>query len=292
MVAFIAATTIRNRYHEGMNLGLFFERIGYTGSLEPTLNTLRSIHRAYLLSVPYENYDIHLGRTVPLSVARAFDKIVGQKRGGWCFEMNGLLGWALRELGFDAWHASAAVNRAARGNLANDNHLIILVRLEGELWLCDAGFGNGLLEPIPLRAGEHQQDWMHLRLEQHGSTWVFHPDARASTISFEFTLAPRELESFQTRCTWLQTSKESGFVQSTVCIKHHLGGLLVLRGAVLTDTRGDTEEKTVLESAEQFAYTLRERFDLEFPETAQLWGKIWTRHQEWVEAQKTPTIIS
>ncbi len=268
-----------------MNLGLFLDRIGYAGGLEPTLDTLRAVHRAYLLAVPYENYDIHLGRTVPLSVARAFDKIVGQRRGGWCYEMNGLLGWALRELGFEAWHASGAVNRAARGDLANDNHLIILVRLEGELWLCDAGFGNGLLEPIPLRAGDHRQGWMHLRLDQREEKWIFHPDPRASTISFDFTLAPRELESFHTRCTWLQTSEESGFVQSTVCARHHPSGVFMLRGAVLTNTRGDGDEKIVLESAEQFVGTLRQHFDLEFPEAARLWPKIWARHQAWLEQQ-------
>jgi N-hydroxyarylamine O-acetyltransferase len=267
-----------------MNLKTFLGRIGLEGSLTPNLETLRAVHRAFLLSVPYENFDIHLGRELPLSQARAFEKTVLEKRGGWCFEMNGLLGWAIRELGFETWFASGAVNREARGDLANDNHLIILVRLEGQLWLCDAGFGNGLLEPIPLHVGEHHQTWMTLRLEQQGETWVFHPDPSTNSPSFDFTVAPRELESFQPRCTWLQTSSESGFVQNTVCIRHMPGGIIALRGAVLSETGAGGTTKTTLENADQFAQTLRERFDLELPEAEQLWPRIWARHEAWLEA--------
>ncbi len=83
-----------------MNLDAYLARIGYRGSLEPTPGTLRDLHCAHLLTIPYENLDIHLGRTLPLGEADIFSKLVTQKRGGWCFEMNGLFAWALRELGF------------------------------------------------------------------------------------------------------------------------------------------------------------------------------------------------
>src|SRR4051812_15166720 len=84
-----------------MDVNAYLERIGYHGSHEPTLATLTAIHRAHLLTIPYENFDIHLGRTLSLDLEKTFDKIVRQHRGGWCYEMNGLLAGALHELGFD-----------------------------------------------------------------------------------------------------------------------------------------------------------------------------------------------
>lgn len=73
-----------------MDVDAYLVRIGYEGRLEPTPETLYALHRAHLLAIPYENLDIHLGRPLTLSLPDIFDKLVTQKRGGWCFEMNGL----------------------------------------------------------------------------------------------------------------------------------------------------------------------------------------------------------
>ena len=83
------------------NLNDYLERIHYRGSLEPTLDTLKALHRAHLMAVPYENLDLHLGRSLPLDQMRAVEKIVTQGRGGWCYEMNGVFAWVLREMGFE-----------------------------------------------------------------------------------------------------------------------------------------------------------------------------------------------
>jgi N-hydroxyarylamine O-acetyltransferase len=74
---------------DGMDLQAYFDRIGFAGPARPDLATLRAIHRAHLLAVPYENLDVQLGRPVTLDPAHAFDKIVRRRRGGWCYEMKG-----------------------------------------------------------------------------------------------------------------------------------------------------------------------------------------------------------
>src|SRR5437868_15402114 len=96
-------------------LDAYLERIGYSGSRRPTLATLIAVHRAHLLAISYENLDIHLGRVLTLDPAQIFDKIVMRRRGGWCYEMNSLLAWALRELGFSVTLMGSTVNRAAIG---------------------------------------------------------------------------------------------------------------------------------------------------------------------------------
>src|ERR1700753_3713812 len=125
----------RRRFHmvgrlprwPGMNIGAYLRRIGLPGPLPPTLETLRRVHAAHLRAIPYENIDVQLGRPVTIERAAIFDKIVNRRRGGWCYEMNGLLGWALGELGFKVTRATGAVMREMFGQATEANHLVLRV---------------------------------------------------------------------------------------------------------------------------------------------------------------------
>ena len=79
-----------------MNLDRYLERIDFRDSPSLDLDTLRSLHRSHLAAIPYENLDIHLGRSLQLDLGEMYRKIVLDGRGGWCYEMNGLFAWALR----------------------------------------------------------------------------------------------------------------------------------------------------------------------------------------------------
>ncbi len=265
-----------------MNLRAYLDRIGYTGSLEPTFETLRAIHRAHLFAIPYENLDIHLGRSLTLNPDMIYQKIVLDGRGGWCFEMNGLLAWALRELGFQVAHLSGSVNRAVLGDAAEGNHLVLRVDLNGEAFMADVGFGDGLLEPIPLREGRYVQDGFNFGLELHGETWVFRKFEGGGPGGFEFRPHPVQLSDFASQCRWLQTAPESGFVQATVCQKASSQGFITLRGAVLSVATSGGESKRTLASADEFDAVLREYFGLELAESTRLWDRVWARHQEWL----------
>ncbi len=98
------------------------DRINYHGSTQPTLETLRGIHRAHLLAVPFENLDIHRNRRIVLDEAALFGKIVVNKRGGYCYELNGLLARLFREMGFQVTVFSSNVIYDAIP--AEINHLI------------------------------------------------------------------------------------------------------------------------------------------------------------------------
>lgn len=84
----------------------YFERIGYSGEHSPSLATLEAVFRAHVGAIPFENLDVQLGRPVSLDVSAIQTKLVAARRGGWCFEQNGLLGWALGELGFSVRRVS------------------------------------------------------------------------------------------------------------------------------------------------------------------------------------------
>ncbi|MFZ5618365.1 MAG: arylamine N-acetyltransferase family protein, partial [Pseudomonadota bacterium] len=133
-----------------MKLSRYLDRIGYSGSQAPSPETLKALMRSHVLSIPFENLDVQLGRPLNTDVAAAYDKIVDRRRGGWCYEMNGVFGWALREMGFDVMRMGAGVLRDAKGDFAIGNHLCLRVECE-ETFLVDVGFGGSLIAPFPLR---------------------------------------------------------------------------------------------------------------------------------------------
>src|SRR5262245_38960422 len=152
------------------DLQRYCARIGYDGSWQPTHATLAAVHRAHLLSIPYENLDIHLGRPLTLDRAAMFTKLVGERRGGWCYEMNGTLGQALEAMGFAVRYVAGAVHRAALGAAAHGNHLVLIVTLDRP-WIVDVGFGDGFIEPLPLEPGTYRQGFLDFRVSVDGTWW-------------------------------------------------------------------------------------------------------------------------
>ncbi|MCX5203759.1 arylamine N-acetyltransferase [Streptomyces sp. NBC_00237] len=156
---------------EQIDLDAYLAKIGYEGERAPTLEVLHALHRAHVTTIPFENVEVALGREVPLDLKRVQEKLVGQARGGYCYEQNTLLAAALERLGFQV-AGRGARNRTRGDALLPVTHAVLVVTVEGEQWLVDAGFGwQGLLEPMPLRAGAQvrQSDgWTFAIAEEEG----------------------------------------------------------------------------------------------------------------------------
>jgi N-hydroxyarylamine O-acetyltransferase len=275
-----------------MKLQQYVDRIGYSGLLEPSLETLIGLHRAHLKTIPYENLEIHFGRKLELNLERIFERLVLERRGGWCYEMNGLFAWVLREIGFDVRLVSTHVTRADGSLMAPGDHVALIVEFKSGLetaspqtaWLVDVGWGNGFLDPLPLEVGTCTQGFLEYRLENFGESWSFF-NQQYGADGFSFTLEPRNLEEFQERCTWQQSSPESGFVRVAVCQLFTPDGINTLRGAVLTTIRSTGKLEQTISSFEEYDKVLREDFKLEVPNLHELWGKVWQSHLEWVNSQ-------
>ena len=265
-------------------LDRYFARIGYRGPRDATLATLRALHRAHLLAIPYENLDIHLGRQITLDPEVTFTKLVDERRGGWCFEMNGLFGRVLETLDFDIRYLSGAVGRATSGWRAQGNHLVLLVRLDRP-WIADVGFGDGFLTPLPLEPGTYSQGFLEYRVARDGPRWRVHSHEFGGAEGFDFTLTARTLDQFGMQCRELQTSPESSFVKATVCERFVSNGLVMLRGAVLREVRAGSVTTHTVQDACEFDRVLRERFDLAIPGVAALWPSVWARHLQWQAEQ-------
>jgi N-hydroxyarylamine O-acetyltransferase len=212
-------------------------------------------------------------------VESGFEKIVTRRRGGWCYEMNGLMGWALREIGFDVQRVGAGVMRELRGAGQMGSHLCLLVRLD-RTWLVDVGFGGSLAEPMPLRAFEREDRPYRLSLhETPEGFWRFAEVALGEPFSFDFQDIPADEDLLARKCQFLQADPASPFVQNLVVQRRARDVHTSLRGRVLTTLHSSHQEKKTLGSADELLATLRERFELDVPEAASLWPAICARHE-------------
>ncbi|RYM35466.1 arylamine N-acetyltransferase [Brumimicrobium glaciale] len=127
----------------------YLKRINFDGEVSVDFESLKSIHRAQHLSIPFENFDICLGRNIRIDPKSIFQKLVKHKRGGYCFELNGLLLMALKAFGFDARPLLGRVHLSRE--VTGRTHQTTLVTIDGKSWIVDLGFGaEAPLIPIPL----------------------------------------------------------------------------------------------------------------------------------------------
>jgi N-hydroxyarylamine O-acetyltransferase len=262
-----------------MDVDTYLRRIGLTERPPPTLDGLRTLHRAHLREIPYENLDVQLGRPVTIERPQIYDKIVGRHRGGWCYEMNGLLGWALGALGFRVTRVAGAVMRETMGDTFIGNHLVLKVELDEGLYLADVGFGDGPLEPIRIAPGPFQSAGFSFGLDPVDAQWwrlTNHPLGGAK--SFDFTLQAADEAVLARVCGQLQTEEWSPFVQNLVAQRHTPDGLIVLRGRVVRTITPEGHKDRLLDSAEELVRFLDEAFELRMPEAAALWPRICARH--------------
>jgi N-hydroxyarylamine O-acetyltransferase len=262
-----------------MDLPAYLRRIGVAEDVRLDLEGLIAIHRGHALSIPYENLDVQLGRPLTRAPDAAFDKIVARGRGGWCYEMNGLLASALDAIGFRVTRLAGAVMRDVMGDEMIGNHLVLLVDIDGETFIADVGFGDGLIEPIPLREGPVTAGPLKCHLSCGGDGWWrYTNDPRSGGPNFEFHPDQRGEADLDRMCAFLQTSEMSPFVQNAIVQRWREDGHYSLRGRVLRVLTATDESKRVLVDADDYVDTLSADFGLDLPEARTLWPKIAARH--------------
>ncbi|MFK0255532.1 arylamine N-acetyltransferase [Streptomyces sp. NPDC090445] len=159
-----------------LDVRAYLDRLGVTGRLEPDAETLRRLHRAHALTIPFENLDILLGRGIDLDVDVMQDKLLRRRRGGYCYEHNMLFALLLERLGYEVTRLYARPVLDAPKPLPR-THLMLNVAVGDETWLADVGFGDeGPLEPVLVADGTvvDQGGWVY-KLEREAGTdkeWV------------------------------------------------------------------------------------------------------------------------
>ncbi|XP_040921350.1 arylamine N-acetyltransferase, pineal gland isozyme NAT-10-like [Toxotes jaculatrix] len=253
-----------------MDLHKYLLRIGFGGPAEPSLDVLRSLHTCHLLSVPFEDLTVHSGGRVQLELPLLYDKIVNRRRGGFCFENNGLFSWLLSTLGFQVTLLSGQVKNFITGCYGPPfDHLILMVTLEGRRWLCDVGFGPpGFSTPLSLEtSGPQEQGHRVYRIrkdrDMHFLEWQQEENRGADgdwKEIYKFTLDPRCLEEYTEMCQYHQSSPWSIFFCKSFCTVLKPGGRITYIGHRLITTTFPCEG-----TGRELKTTTRELKDEEIP---------------------------
>lgn len=272
-----------------MNLSRYLERVGFKGAPRVDLNTLTQLHRGHVDAIPYENLDVQLGYPMTLSVEAAFDKLVTKRRGGWCYENNGLFAWALEAIGFQVTKVAGAGKREIYGDSVEGTHLVLMVHLDRP-YIADVSFGDGLVEPMLFQEGTVRQRFWEYRLEKLDELWWrFHNHANAGSPSYDFIAQPAVPSLLKEKSAFLQTAPQSPFVLNAICQRHFPDRIETLRGRVHKTVQASDASQRLLTDVAEYRAVLQQVFNIDLPEydIAKLWTRILARDAERVIASGT-----
>jgi N-hydroxyarylamine O-acetyltransferase len=250
-----------------MDIEAYLQRINYRGSLAPTARSLRELQVAHLLAVPFENLSIHANEPIVLDDDALFDKVVLRRRGGFCYELNGLFAALLRGLGFKVEMLSASVANAEGSFGADFDHMTLAVTLE-DRWLADVGFGDSFREPLLLderseqvqgaRAYELIEDPPHLVLRQRDNG----QQTNEWKNQYRFSLQHYSYADYAEMCVYHQTSPQSHFTKARICTRATPEGRITLSEMRLITTVGSERQERILSDTEEYVTALRELFGI------------------------------
>lgn len=289
--------------NDHFDLQAYVRRIGYEGPLEPTAATLRELHRRHVQTFPFENLNPLLRWAIPLDGQSLQQKMVQQRRGGYCFEQNLLLSHALQAIGFEVTGLAARVlSNRPPDSMPARTHMLLLVNAEGEQWLADAGFGSmTMAEPIKMELNTVQPTSHESRrvtaigdsvesgaVEASGRDGAESGAADASgsggqeflmTVGirdewrplFRFNLEPQALADYEMANFYVSHRPGSHFTNSLTAARPTATGRYGLRNNELAvhDLVGNTERRT-LSSAAEIRDALEDLFLLEVPSDPKL----------------------
>ncbi len=240
----------------------YLERIDVPAPAVADAAGLRILHRAHQLAVPFENLSIHLSEPISLAEPDLVDKIVRRRRGGFCYELNGLFALLLEALGAQVSRVSARV--FGDGGLSPPfDHLALVVHAADGSgpWLADVGFGSHSAYPLLLDSRADQDDpagVFRLADAADGDVDVL----RDGQPQYRAELRPRALEDFGPTCWYQQTSPSSHFTQGTICSRLTNDGRVSIGGRTLIRTAGgDRAEEQLTDDAALIA-AYREYFGI------------------------------
>lgn len=244
----------------------YIARVGLAPPLSPDLGTLRLLHAAHVATIPFENLDILLGRGVSLDPDRLREKLLGQRRGGYCFEQNTLFLAVLREIGFDAEPMEARV-RSGSTVMRPRTHMVVTVQLDGMSWLADVGFGGeGICEPVRIGGDSLASAGLVHRVVYDGNLRVLQLQRGADwEDQYAFAFEPVYPIDFEMANWFTSTYPHSPFVRTLTAQRTTREVRYVLRYPAFSEIRESGIQTRQISRAELMPL-LRHVFHIDLPE--------------------------
>lgn len=244
----------------------YLERIGYSGPLDFNAETIADLQECHLHTVPYENLDILRGIPISLDIADIYNKIVVRRRGGFCFELNALFGWLLRELGYTVTDYFARFWRDEPNPPPMRRHQVLKVNIGDDSYLCDVGVG-GIVPRRPIRLVElleHDQGDECYRLERDPYFgWQLMELKRGEWCRiYSFTEEPQLPQDYVMASYWCENATDSIFVKGAMLAIRSQEGRNTVAGDQFRIFTGEGVRTFTPETKQQYDEALRTYFGI------------------------------
>ncbi len=276
---------------EHVDVPVYLARLGLEHE-PPSVDALFRLHAAHVERVPYEDFEVQLGRVTSLDPAVSFGRIAAG-RGGYCYHLNGAFSALLTTLGYQVTRHPGGAQMPGDPAGIHLNHLPLTVSGPAEApevgWFVDVGLGDGIHEPIPLLEGEYKQGSLVFGMRASEVTpggWRFDHDPQGSFLGMDFAPETAVMSDFAEKHVELSTSADSGFVRTLVLQRRDADGVDSLRALTLSRLPGG---KTVLESPAEWWTAIEDVFAVPRAgftgeEQDRLWRQAFAQHERHLAA--------
>ena len=214
-----------------MDIDAYLKRLEITIDVENSFKTLQNLHRAHAFTIAFENFNVHLKLPIPLDEESLFQKLIVEKRGGYCYELNTLFSFLLQEIGFNVTHLIGRPLYGYNNAIRPRTHMVLKVETEGKEYLCDLGFGGrGLIEPIELIFNQESIQFDDtFRLISHTDGYELQSLIGNDWVSlYSFDLHKQQLIDYELANFYNMHSPDSRFTQQLICAKPTPKGRILL----------------------------------------------------------------
>lgn len=257
---------------------------------------LFAAHQRFVTTLSYDGLTAQLGEHAPLDAEALIARTLATGRGGYCFEINTILAALLESLGFAVERREGIVDeRSAFAAGTPTNHLALVARTDGEAFICDAGWGEGFLEPLPLAEGTYRRGPLTWSVEREGENgWWVQQHMWGSSPGFRFGDEVVDVTTFAPHHLRLATTPESSFLQTLVVQKPLHDRVVTLRARTLSEKGPTVDAKHVLADADAFGATLRDTFNirLDAGRVARLWSHACAQHETYMATRSASSPAS
>jgi N-hydroxyarylamine O-acetyltransferase len=242
----------------------YLERLSYAGSVEANVDLLIALHRAHLYRIAFENLDIILGKKIALPRDAVMDKILIQRRGGFCYELNYAFSLLLKTLGFDVRLLAASVFSGQTVGPEFD-HMLLLVHMNQQAWIADVGFGDCFRTPMLIGGDAVEELGSAYKIVADGDHQILmHRKAQQEwQPEYRFSLIGHGIVDFLPMCDYQQSSPDSHFTRKSICsIATKVGRISISNGRLIITEHGERHEHHIQNDAE-YQQLLAQHFDMQ-----------------------------
>lgn len=251
-----------------MNINDYLKRIKYSQPIHLNVQTLHGLQLVHMQTVPFENLDIILGRKIKLDLDSLWQKIIINKRGGFCYELNGLFAWLLKEIGFEVTYLNARDYHEKDDTFGIDfDHLTLLVRIPSEStrWLVDVGWGDFFYQPLDIDNPNEQVQGLRgywIKSFKNGYISVQRNYDGSLSNHYFFDLIPHRFpDEYFKACEYHQISPNSPFPKNRIISRLTENGRISLdRDALIQTIDGNRTIEEI--SEERWNELLKEHFEI------------------------------